>query len=383
MSENEKALLRLTQELVRCESITPDDAGCLDIITRELADLSFDINNFSSNDVSNLWATHGSESPIFVFAGHTDVVPPGPINDWQYPPFNPTLENGYLYGRGTADMKGSLAAMIIAAKTYLANNPNHKGTLAFLLTSDEEGPAIDGTRHVIEELKAMGTVLDYCLVGEPSSNNQLGDTVRIGRRGSLNAKITIIGNQGHVAYPHLAKNPIHEFAPALARLTNLEIDKGNKHFPPTSLQISNISAGTGAQNVIPGSLSVDLNIRFNTEQSERSIKTLITSVLEETGQDFEIKWQLSGNPFITKQGKLRTAVKLAIKTITGLTPEESTSGGTSDGRFIAPTGCEVVELGPKNRTIHKVNEHIAVSELMPLSEIYCHLLGEILGSPDG
>ena len=383
MTENEKEILKLTEDLVKCKSITPDDAGCLEIIGRELAELGFDIHDLSSNNVSNLWATHGSESPIFVFAGHTDVVPPGPIENWQHPPFNPTLENGYLYGRGTADMKGSLAAMITAARSYLTKNTNHRGTLAFLLTSDEEGPAIHGTRHVIKKLQDRGTVLDYCLVGEPSSTDQLGDTVRIGRRGSLNAKITILGSQGHVAYPQLARNPIHEFSPALAKLTNLQIDKGNKHFPPTSLQISNISAGTGAQNVIPGSLSVDLNVRFNTEQSETSIKELITSVLRETEQEFEIKWQLSGNPFITKQGQLRSAVKKAIKAVTGLTPEESTSGGTSDGRFIAPTGCEVVELGPKNRTIHKVNEQIAVSELLPLSEIYCHILGEILGSPNG
>ncbi len=373
-----QAILDLTMELVRCKSVTPEDAGCLNILTKHMNQMGFSVKDLSSEGITNIWATHGTGNPLFIFAGHTDVVPPGPLEEWQYPPFEPTIEGKYLYGRGTADMKASLAAMIFAAKRFINAQPTHEGTLAFLLTSDEEGPAVNGTRHVIEELTKENIIPDFCVVGEPSSSKILGDTVRIGRRGSLNAKITVNGTQGHVAYPELAANPIHEFAPALEALVGLDLDKGNENFPASSIQISNIKAGTGASNVIPGYLSAEFNIRFSTEQNAQLIQDTITALMQDYQQDFEIEWSLSGNPFLTPKGMLRKIVSQSIEMITGQVPEESTSGGTSDGRFIAPTGCEVVEIGPVNRTIHKVNERIAVNDLGPLSEIYEAIVTQIL-----
>ncbi len=373
-----QAILDLTMELVRCKSVTPEDAGCLNILTKHMNQMGFSVKDLSSEGITNIWATHGTGNPLFIFAGHTDVVPPGPLEEWQYPPFEPTIEGKYLYGRGTADMKASLAAMIFAAKRFINAQPTHEGTLAFLLTSDEEGPAVNGTRHVIEELTKENIIPDFCVVGEPSSSKILGDTVRIGRRGSLNAKITVNGTQGHVAYPELAANPIHEFAPALEALVGLDLDKGNENFPASSIQISNIKAGTGASNVIPGYLSAEFNIRFSTEQNAQLIQDTITALIQDYQQDFEIEWSLSGNPFLTPKGMLRKIVSQSIEMITGQVPEESTSGGTSDGRFIAPTGCEVVEIGPVNRTIHKVNERIAVNDLGPLSEIYEAIVTQIL-----
>jgi len=323
-----------------------------------------------ASEVHNLWATHGSGAPLVVFAGHTDVVPPGNLDDWNTPPFEPTVIDGMLYGRGAADMKASLAAMVGAAQQLVASHPDHSGTLAFLITSDEEGPATFGTRAVVETLTREGVSMDYCIVGEPSSGDRLGDVVRNGRRGSLNAELTVTGVQGHVAYPESVDNPIHSGTEVLQRILAIEWDQGNDYFPPTSLQVSNITSGTGATNVVPGQLQALFNLRFNTEQSAQGIETRITQALADVDCDWHIDWALSGEPFLTPRGALTEAVTQAIQSAQGYAPQLSTSGGTSDGRFIAPTGTEVTELGPCNATIHKINESVAIADLEPLQSIY-------------
>ncbi|HEY5678839.1 MAG TPA: succinyl-diaminopimelate desuccinylase [Pseudomonadales bacterium] len=381
MSEgSQNPVLELTVELMRRASVTPSDEGCQELIGQRLAAMGFVNRPMNFGDVSNLWATHGEGGPLFVFAGHTDVVPAGPQDAWTNPPFEPTLHDGFLWGRGAADMKASLAAMVVATERFLAAHPRHRGTLAYLLTSDEEGPAVDGTRRVVETLQAeRAQEMDFCVVGEPSSAHLLGDTVRVGRRGSVNARLTVFGTQGHVAYPELAENPVHTLLPALAELTNKRWDEGNDGFPPTGLQVSNIHAGTGAPNVIPGSLVVDFNIRFNTEQTSSGLHRQAAEILDRHGLQYDLEWVVSGEPFLTAPGDLRAAVNKAVGDVTGRTPEASTSGGTSDGRFIAPTGCEVVELGPVNATIHKIDERVATADLLPLADIYQRVLDQLLG----
>ncbi len=344
-----------------------------------LADLGFEIEHLPFGPVKNLWATRsaGKPGPMFVFAGHTDVVPTGPVEQWQHPPFEGVLADGVLHGRGAADMKGSLGAMMTATNVFLDDNPDHPGTIAFLITSDEEDVAVDGTVKVMDTLDERNIKPDFCLVGEPSSSARVGDVVRVGRRGSLNGSLTVKGIQGHVAYPADARNPIHDFAPALTELAQTVWDDGNQYFPATSFQVSNITAGTGATNVVPGELAVAFNFRFSTESSEASLKAQTEAILERHGLDFVIDWKLSGPPFLTDGGLLVSAVQSAIREHTGLETELSTSGGTSDGRFIAPRGIEVVELGPTNSTIHKLNEQIAVKELDTLSNIYREILVNI------
>ena len=367
------ATLKLAQQLIQCPSETPDDAGCQQIIAQRLAALGFTIETLQYGDVTNLWATLGESGPLFVFAGHTDVVPTGPQEQWQYPPFSATVADGYLHGRGAADMKGSLAAMVTAVEDFLEKAPL-SGRIGFLITSDEEGVAIDGTQRVMQELARRNLAIDYCLVGEPSSSKKLGDTVKIGRRGSLGAKLSVQGIQGHVAYPQLARNPIHKVLPALAELTNTTWDTGNDAFPATSFQISNINAGTGATNVIPAHIEIDFNFRFSTELNAAAIQSRVTMLLDNAELDYEIDWNLSGEPFLTGSGKLIEAVAASIKQHTGMDTNRSTAGGTSDGRFIAPTGAEVVELGPCNATIHQIDEKVTVAELDALAEIYQSVL---------
>jgi succinyl-diaminopimelate desuccinylase len=372
------ATLELAKQLIAQASITPDDGDCQKIISEFLKPSGFQAEVLQFEEVTNLWLRRGEASPLFVFAGHTDVVPTGPEEEWDSPPFTPTIRDGKLFGRGAADMKSSIAAMAVACKNYIASHPDYEGSIAFLITSDEEGPATNGTVKVIETLQTRNEAIDMCIVGEPSSSKTLGDTLKIGRRGSLSANLIVRGIQGHVAYPHLAKNPVHEFAPALAELTNLQWDAGNEHFPPTTFQISNINAGTGANNVIPGTIKIDFNLRFSTEISDQEIKTKILSVLDKYKLDYQIEWNLSGNPFYCEPGKLTQACEQAIYDIVNIKPELSTGGGTSDGRFIAPTGAQVVELGPVNESIHKVNEHIAVDALDQLTEIYQRVLEKLL-----
>ena len=376
-------ILDLALALMERPSVTPEDAGCQELLGQRLRQLGFHLESMPAGEVDNLWATHGEGAPYLVLAGHTDVVPPGPERDWDSPPFEPSLRNGLLYGRGAADMKSSLAAMVVASEEFLARHPKHRGTLAFLVTSDEEGPAVQGTRHVIAELAKRGIQLDYCVVGEPSSSLDIGDTVRVGRRGSLNATLRIRGQQGHVAYPDQAENPVHNSAAALCELTAMVWDAGNESFPPTSLQISNIHAGTGATNVIPGELTIEFNVRFNTEQTVEGIQQRITELLDQHQQNYQLDWEVSGLPFLTPAGMLREITARAVADITGRRPEESTSGGTSDGRFIAPTGCEVVELGPVNESIHKINEHVRVDDLIPLARIYQTIVERLLGPDNG
>ena len=371
------ATLDLAKQLIQRPSVTPQDEKCQQIIAERLSTLGFQIEFLNFADVSNLWAVIGDDGPLFVFAGHTDVVPPGPAEEWQYPPFTATEADGFLYGRGAADMKGSLAAMITATERLLANK-TIRGRLGFLITSDEEGIAINGTVKVIEELSARGIKIDYCLVGEPSSTDLLGDTIKIGRRGSLSGRLKVKGIQGHVAYPHLASNPIHNVLPALTALTQRQWDTGNDSFPPTSFQISNVHAGTGANNVIPESMEIDFNLRFSTELDANTIKQQINALLDRENVDYEIDWHLSGEPFLTSSDQLIAAVTQSIEKITGITTALSTAGGTSDGRFIAPTGTEVVELGPCNSTIHKVNERVSIDELEQLSHIYQCVIEQLL-----
>ena len=370
--------LELAKELISRQSVTPEDAGCQPIMAKRLEALGFSIEHLRFGEVDNFWAQRGSEGPLFVFAGHTDVVPTGAESEWRHPPFAPTEENGLLYGRGACDMKGSLAAMITATERFLAQNPSHKGSIGYLITSDEEGPAIDGTVKVVEWLQERDQAIDWCLVGEPTSTDKVGDVIKNGRRGSLGATLTIKGSQGHVAYPHLAKNPVHLFAPALAELATMQWDNGNEFFPPTTFQISNIQAGTGATNVIPGDLIVLFNFRFSTEVTDSELRKEVETILQKHQLDYHIDWQLSGQPFLTPRGELVDATQAAIKSICGYESQLSTTGGTSDGRFIAPTGAQVLELGPLNATIHKVNEHVTINELETLSEIYQQVLENLL-----
>ncbi len=369
--------LALAQQLIQLPSVTPSDAGCQELIAQRLAAIGFSVETLQFDDVTNLWATLGSTGPLFVFAGHTDVVPTGPEERWQYPPFSATVADGFLHGRGAADMKGSIAAMVTAVERFLTET-TPSARIGFLITSDEEGVAINGTQRVMQELGSRDIKIDYCLVGEPSSNKQLGDTVKIGRRGSLGARLVVNGVQGHVAYPQLAMNPIHKALPVLDRLTSITWDEGNASFPATSFQISNIHAGTGATNVIPGQITVDFNFRFSTELDADTIQSRVTDMLDEAEVDYRIEWNLSGLPFLTDSGKLIEAVAASIQQHCSLDTERSTAGGTSDGRFIAPTGAEVVELGPCNATIHQLDERITVAELDKLSDVYQSVLRTLL-----
>ena len=370
------ATLELVETLISRASVTPDDAGCLDLFTQRLEKLGFVCERMDSGPeqfrVSNLWAKRsaGPHAPTLVFAGHTDVVPTGPVDKWSSPPFVPSHRDGLLYGRGAADMKSSLAAMVVATEAFLAENPNPGLSIAFLLTSDEEGPSKDGTLVVVNALEARAEKLDYCIVGEPTSVNQLGDMVKNGRRGSLIGKLRVKGVQGHIAYPHLARNPIAQFAPAMAELVATVWDEGNAFFPATSWQMSNIHAGTGANNVIPGELVVDFNFRFSTESTAEGLQTGLEAVLHKHGLDFEISWALSGQPFLTTPGELVQAMRESIDAQTGLATELSTTGGTSDGRFIARICPQIVEFGPVNASIHQIDEHVAVASLDPLKNIY-------------
>ncbi len=370
--------IQLARELINIDSVTPNDKGCQELMIKRLEAIGFTIERLRFGEVDNLWATRGHCEPLFVFAGHTDVVPSGPIEQWNSPPFETTITDGILYGRGAADMKGSLAAMVTACEHFIENQPEYKGTIGFLITSDEEGVAIDGTVKVIEYLKKNNISIDMCLVGEPSCTHALGDTIKNGRRGSLGAKLIVHGIQGHVAYPHLAKNPIHQITPALTELTAVEWDQGNDFFPPTSFQISNINSGTGATNVIPGEIEVLFNFRFSTELNQEKITSQVEALLNRYDFDYEIEWILSGQPFLTSKGDLVDAAQKSITEITGLQTELSTAGGTSDGRFIAPTGSQVIELGPLNATIHKVNECVATKDLDDLSLIYEKILEKLL-----
>ena len=372
--------LELTKELIARPSVTPDDQGCQQVIADRLRKIGFTIENLRFEDVDNLWARKGNDTPLFVFAGHTDVVPSGPAEQWKHDPFTPTIDGDDLYGRGTVDMKSSIAAMICACENFIDKYPGHQGSIGFLITSDEEGPSINGTVKVVEVLEKRNEKIDWCLVGEPSSTNTVGDVIKNGRRGSLSGTLTVKGTQGHIAYPHLADNPIHCFAPAMRDLVSESWDKGNEFFPPTSFQISNFNAGTGANNVIPGHAEILFNIRFSTEITHEEIRQRIHQILDKHDLDYEIDWALSGNPFLTPEGRLIDATISAIEQVRGFNTELSTSGGTSDGRFIAPTGAQVIELGPLNKTIHKIDEHINIAELDLLTEIYEQILQNLLGN---
>ncbi|MEF8700478.1 MAG: succinyl-diaminopimelate desuccinylase [Candidatus Accumulibacter sp. UW26] len=373
-----EATLKLAGQLISCRSVTPEDAGCLAIIGSRLEAIGFSCEFMNRGRVSNLWARRGDESPVLCFAGHTDVVPSGPLDEWHSDPFEPVEKDGVLYGRGAADMKASLAAFVTAAEAFVAARPRHGGSLAFLLTSDEEGDAVDGTVVVTETLQERGELLDYCIVGEPTAVNRLGDTVKNGRRGSLSGKLTVRGTQGHIAYPQLAKNPIHLAAPAIARLAELVWDEGNAFFPPTTWQISNIHGGTGASNVIPGSVDIDFNFRFGSASLPENLQARLCEVLDRQGLDYDIVWTLGARPFLTGSGTLIDAALLAIAAETGVAAELSTTGGTSDGRFIASICPQVVEIGPVNASIHKVNECVEVATLAPLSAIYRRILEQLL-----
>ncbi|GAC25209.1 succinyl-diaminopimelate desuccinylase [Paraglaciecola mesophila KMM 241] len=371
-------VLALTEELINRQSVTPEDAGCQQLMAEYLAPLGFDIESMVFDDTTNMWARKGASGPVFCFAGHTDVVPSGPAEKWTFPPFTATQHEGQLYGRGAADMKGSLAAMLVATKAFVTKHPEHTGSIAFLITSDEEGPFINGTTRVIDTLEARNEKMTWCLVGEPSSTTLIGDVVKNGRRGSLTGDITVKGVQGHVAYPHLAKNPIHLSAPAFAELVQTHWDNGNASFPPTSFQVSNINSGTGAGNVIPGDLSACFNFRFSTEVTDKQLIERVTSILDKYDFDYHIGWTFNGQPFLTDSGKLVEATQGAIKDVTGRETELSTAGGTSDGRFIAPTGAQVIELGPVNATIHKIDENVNIKDLAELAKIYEGILQRLL-----
>ena len=375
------ATLDLARELIRRPSVTPDDAGCQALMAERLAAVGFHVEPMPVGEVTNLWARRGSSGPLLCLAGHTDVVPPGPLEDWTSPPFEPTVRDGQLYGRGAADMKGSLAALVTAVEGFVAEHPGHRGSIAFLITSDEEGPSVDGTVRVVERLGARGERIDYALVGEPSSRERLGDTIKNGRRGSLNGLLTVHGKQGHVAYPQLAKNPFHACAQTLTNLCAEVWDQGNEHFPPTSFQIANLNMGTGAENVIPGRLTAQFNLRFSTELTAEVIDRRVRGILDKGGFDYDLTWRLSGNPFLTPAGELVEAARAAIAQVQGIETRLSTSGGTSDGRFIAPMGAQVVELGPLNASIHQVDECVGVADLDRLSAIYQCILERLLVHP--
>jgi len=370
--------LDLAMELISRRSVTPEDDGCQELMISRLEKLGFRIERLPFEEVTNLWARRGDSGPLFCFAGHTDVVPSGPEAQWQFPPFEPRIEEGYLCGRGAADMKGSLAAFVTAVERFIANHPDHDGSIALLITSDEEGPFINGTTRVIDHLEARNEKIDWCIVGEPSSTEKVGDVIKNGRRGSLSGTLKVRGIQGHVAYPHLVRNPIHEAAPALAELAATVWDEGNEFFPPTSFQISNIHAGTGATNVVPGHVDIEFNFRFSTEVTADELKVRVREILDRHGLEWDVDWILSGNPFLTAAGSLVDAARESIRTVLGYETELSTSGGTSDGRFIAPTGAQVVELGPCNATIHKINERVRASDLDDLSHLYENILARLL-----
>ncbi len=370
--------LNLLKDLIKQQSVTPDDSDCLTMIGDRLSKSGFEIEYLLYDDVNNLWAKRGTTEPLLVFAGHTDVVPTGPESNWKFPPFEPTEQDGLLYGRGTADMKGSIAAMCTAIERFVSTYPDHTGSIAFLITGDEEGPSINGTVKVIEELVNRKEQIQYCLVGEPSSTAKLGDIIKNGRRGSLNGHLTIHGTQGHVAYPHLANNPIHRATPFLTELCDMKWDNGNEYFPPTTFQISNIESGTGAENVIPGDLKVMFNFRYSTEVTAEQIKSKVMALIKKHDLNHDIQWRLSGKPFITPKGELVNAVSAAISQHCGYETELSTTGGTSDGRFIAPTGAQVVELGPLNKTIHQIDENVSIDDINKLSLIYESMLINLL-----
>lgn len=370
--------LELSLELLKQPSITPDDLDCQTIIAQRLSNIGFHIEPMPFEDVQNLWARRGTTAPVFCFAGHTDVVPTGDLNAWHSAPFQPEIRNGQLYGRGSADMKTAIAAFVVATERFVKKHPDHKGSIAYLITSDEEGPSINGTVKVVERLESRQEKITWCLVGEPSSSNTLGDIIKNGRRGSLNGVLTVQGKQGHVAYPHLANNPIHQASQAIAALCATEWDQGNEYFPATSFQISNIHAGTGATNIIPDTLTVTFNFRYSTEVTADELKQRVEQILKQYHLTYSIQWTLSGLPFLTPVGQLVNATQYAIKKVTGTDARLSTSGGTSDGRFIAPTGAEVIELGVLNATIHQINEHVAVDDLEKLACIYEHILEQLL-----
>ena len=371
-------VIALAQALIQRESVTPEDAGCQQMINERLEAIGFNIESLFFTDTLNTWARKGEQSPHFCFAGHTDVVPTGPAKNWQHPPFSGLVENGLLHGRGAADMKGSLAAMIVATERFVTKHPDHKGSISFLITSDEEGPFINGTTRVIDTLESRGEKIDMCLVGEPSSRDVLGDVVKNGRRGSLTGFLKVKGIQGHVAYPHLAQNPIHLATEALTELSQTQWDKGNDFFPATSFQISNINGGTGAGNVIPGELDVQFNFRFSTEVTHQQLQQRVIDILQKHNLNYELNWIVNGLPFITEHGPLVDATVNAIESVTGLATNLETTGGTSDGRFIAQTGAKVIELGPRNATIHKVDECVSTDDLIKLTDIYEQILEQLL-----
>ena len=376
--DTEHAAITLTKELIERQSVTPDDDGCQPLMAERLEKLGFTCESLSSEEVLNLWATRGSDGPTLVFAGHTDVVPPGPLEQWDSDPFVPTERDGFLYGRGAADMKASLAAMVVATESFVTRHPDHKGRIGYLITADEEGPAMHGTRYVVETLKSRGETIDWCVVGEPSSTATLGDIVKNGRRGSINATLIIKGQQGHIAYPHFADNPMHKAFSVLNQLCEIEWDQGNEFFDPTRLQFSNIQSGTGATNVIPGELTAVFNLRFSTETNAEAIKSQCEAVLDDSGVDYAIDWQLSGNPFLTEPGDLVDAVRESIAETTGVTATLSTGGGTSDGRFIATMGSQIIELGPINASIHQRNEHVLIDDIPKLARIYECIMERLL-----
>jgi succinyl-diaminopimelate desuccinylase len=371
-------VIQTTFDLVSRQSVTPKDEGCQEYMRDILSPLGFKNETMVFEDTTNMWARKGTQKPVFCFAGHTDVVPTGPAGKWKYPPFEPTIDNGCIYGRGTADMKGSLAAMLCATERFVKDHPTHKGSIAYLITSDEEGPFINGTTRVIDTLEARNEKIDYCIVGEPSSTTKTGDVVKNGRRGSLTGDLIVKGVQGHVAYPHLVENPIHAIAPALAELASTTWDEGNDYFPPTSFQVSNIHAGTGAGNVVPGTVEVCFNFRFSTEVTDDELIEKVLAVLAKHNVEHEIHWTFNGQPFLTDRGFFVDAVVDSIKEVTGIDTELSTAGGTSDGRFIAPTGAQVIELGPENATIHKLNECVNIENLKALENIYYATLVRVL-----
>ena len=371
-------VLALAKDLISRQSVTPEDAGCQQVMIERLIALGFEIEIMVFEDTTNFWARRGTQAPLFAFAGHTDVVPAGRLDQWHTPPFEPTVIDGHLHGRGAADMKGSLACMIVAVERFIEQNPDHNGSIAFLITSDEEGPFINGTTRVVDTLMARDEIIDMCIVGEPSSTNSVGDVVKNGRRGSLTGDLHVKGIQGHVAYPHLARNPVHQAMPALSELAATKWDDGNAFFPPTSFQIPNINGGTGASNVIPGELGVQFNFRFSTELTHEEIQRRVHSKLDAHGLEYDLKWTINGQPFLTDEGSLLDAVVAAVTEVNHKAPELLTTGGTSDGRFIAQMGSQVVELGPVNATIHKVNECVSVADLEKLTDMYKNVLKHLL-----
>lgn len=375
---SDSPVLALLKDLISRASITPNDAGCQPMLIKRLEKLGFTCEVMEFGDTLNLWARRGSEKPLFCFAGHTDVVPTGPEKLWKCPPFEPTVSDGYLYGRGAADMKSGLAAFMIGLEQFIDKHQDHNGSIALLITSDEEGPFINGTTRVIDTLEARNEKIDYCIVGEPSSSNHVGDTIKNGRRGSLTADLTVKGVQGHVAYPHLVKNPIHSCMGAIAELAETQWDNGNQYFPPTSFQVTNYNSGTGASNVVPSHAQIQCNFRYSTELTATQIIERFQATLDAYSVDYDVQWTYNGSPFITQPGSLTDAVSRAIKKVTGLTTELSTSGGTSDARFIAPTGAQVVEIGPSNKTIHKINESVNITDLESLVDIYQVTLENLL-----